>query len=297
MTEEPAVAFPSAQVGSSVTVPDDRIQVARNGGIITLTLNRPRVKNALDAAGWAALGDVLEAVASDPDARVLIITGAGEDFCSGTDLGGRKDEHPTTSLRRLNRAASALMELPIPVIARVEGVAVGAGWNIALCCDFVVASTTARFGQIFVHRGLSPDFGGTWLLPRLVGLQQAKRLTLLPELIGADEAGELGLATWVVPPEELDSRVDDIAQRLTAGPPVALAQTKALMNSGSASSFRLALESEGRAQIINFATADASAAREAFLAKTTPVFTGGWIPHSTAPLSGRLRDAQPNGHA
>ncbi|MCQ4129062.1 enoyl-CoA hydratase-related protein [Rhodococcus erythropolis] len=288
MTEQPAGPFAPAE--SSAAAHNDRIEVARRGGIITITLNRPRVKNALDAEGWAALGDALEAVASDPDARVLIITGAGGDFCSGTDLGGKKDEHPTTSLRRLNRAASALMELPIPVIARVEGVAVGAGWNIALCCDFVVASTTARFGQIFVHRGLSPDFGGTWLLPHLVGIQQAKRLAMLPELIGADEAVELGLVTWVVPPEKLDSHVDGIAHRLAAGPPVALAQTKALINSGSTGSFHSALAAEGRAQVVNFATADAPAARAAFLAKATPVFTGEWIPHSMAPFGGGLRN-------
>ncbi|NMD55933.1 MULTISPECIES: enoyl-CoA hydratase/isomerase family protein [Tsukamurella] len=293
MPEQPTATVPSTRTEPNVIGPRKQVEVAHNGEIVTITLDRPGKKNALDAAGWAALGDALDTVASDPDARVLIITGAGEDFCSGTDLAGNKDNHPTTSLRRLNRAATALMELPIPVIARVQGVAVGAGWNIALCCDFVVAATTARFSQIFVDRGLSPDFGGTWLLPRLVGLQRAKQLTMLPELIGADQAAQLGLVTWVVPPEELDRHINDIAHRLAAGPPVALSQTKALINSSSAGSLRCALEAEGRAQVVNFATTDAQAAREAFLTKTAPNFTGGWIPHSKAPLlSERLRDTQ-----
>jgi enoyl-CoA hydratase/carnithine racemase len=263
---------------SGATVFNDRIHLTRHDGVLTLTLNRPHVKNALDADGWTGLGDALETVSADPDARVLVITGAAGDFCSGTDLAGQKDEHPTVRLRRLNRAASALHELTIPVIARVDGVAVGAGWNIALCCDFVVASSTARFGQIFARRGLSLDFGGSWLLPRLVGLHTAKRLALLAEIIDAGEATRLGLVTWVKPPEELDEFITELAQRLCAGPPVALAQSKSLLNANSVGSFRSALEAEGRAQVINLATADATAAREAFLTRTEPVFTGRWIP-------------------
>lgn len=254
----------------------DRITLARRDHVRTLTIDRPQVKNALDPDGWDALGDALQRVAQDPEARVLVFTGAGGDFCSGTDLGGARDEHPTMRLRRLNRAAALLHDMPLPVIAQVEGVAVGAGWNMALLCDFVIASTTARFGALFTRRGLSPDFGGSWLLPRLVGLQQAKRLALLPELIGAQEAADLGLVSWVQEPEELAPFVASIADKLAAGPPVALAQTKRLLNSAADTAFRAALDAEASAQLVNFATVDAVTAREAFLAKEKPTFTGAW---------------------
>jgi 2-(1,2-epoxy-1,2-dihydrophenyl)acetyl-CoA isomerase len=179
-------------------------------------------------------------------------------------------------LRVLTDAALLLHELPVPTVAKVTGVAVGAGWNLALGCDLVVATPEARFSQIFARRGLSLDFGGSWLLPRLVGMQQAKRLALLAETIDAEEAHALGLVTWVVPAGEVDAFVADLTARLAAGPPVALAQTKALLHEGADRTLRDALANEARAQAVNFGTVDVSEAYAAFADRRTPVFTGGW---------------------
>jgi enoyl-CoA hydratase/carnithine racemase len=176
----------------------------------------------------------------------------------------------------LTDVALALHELPIPTVAKVAGVAVGAGWNLALGCDLVVATPESTFSQIFSKRGLSIDLGGSWLLPKLVGLQQAKRLALLAETIDAAEAHALNLVTWVVSAAEIDAFVTDLADRLAAGPPIALAQTKALLNEGADRTMRDALANEARAQAVNFATTDAAAAYAAFAERREPSFTGRW---------------------
>jgi 2-(1,2-epoxy-1,2-dihydrophenyl)acetyl-CoA isomerase len=244
-------------------------------GVRTLTLNRPDRKNAINAQLWTELADALRAAARD-DLRALVITGAGNAFCSGADISTQEDIHPKDKLRRLADVALALHELTVPTIAKVTGVAVGAGWNLALGCDFVVATPESRFCQIFSKRGLSVDLGGTWLLPKLVGLQQAKRLVLLAETIDAEEARSMGLVTWVKPADEIDAFVSDLAERLAAGPPVALAQSKALLNDGASATLREALANEARAQPGNFATADSTEAYAAFAEKREPVFTGRW---------------------
>lgn len=245
-------------------------------GVRTLTLNRPRRKNAINPELWVALREALVAVGHDRDVRVLVLTGAEGAFCSGADISGVEESHPMYRLRRLTDVAQLLHDLPIPTIAKVTGVAVGAGWNLALGCDLVVATPRARFSQIFARRGLSLDLGGSWLLPKLVGLQQAKRLALLAEEIDADEAHRMNLVTWVVEEAEVDSFVDELATRLVAGPPVALAQTKALLNEGSDRTLREALANEARAQATNLATADAGEAFAAFAEKRPPHFTGRW---------------------
>jgi 2-(1,2-epoxy-1,2-dihydrophenyl)acetyl-CoA isomerase len=158
----------------------------------------------------------------------------------------------------------------------VSGLAVGAGWNLALGCDLVAATPEARFSQIFARRGLSVDCGGSWLLPRLVGMQQAKRLALLAEMIDADEAYRLNLVTWVVAADRIDAFVAGLGARLAAGPPVALAQTKALLHEGADRTMRDALAGETRAQAVNFAGADVPEAYAAFAGKRTPLFTGRW---------------------
>ncbi|MFB4319256.1 enoyl-CoA hydratase/isomerase family protein [Actinomadura sp. 21ATH] len=254
----------------------------RDGGVLTLTLNRPHRRNAIDAALWAALGDALTAAGRDPEVRALVITGAGGAFCAGADLsGGVAAGHPLERMRGVNEVALLLHELPKPSIARVDGVAVGAGWNLALGCDLVVATPRSRFSQIFARRGLSVDFGGSWLLPRLVGLHQAKRLALLAEMIDAAEAHRLGLVSHLAEPDGIAAYTAELAARLAAGPPVALAQTKALLNEGADRTMREALSAEARAQTINFATADAPAAFAAFNEKREPTFTGEWAagPH------------------
>jgi 2-(1,2-epoxy-1,2-dihydrophenyl)acetyl-CoA isomerase len=245
-------------------------------GVRTLTLNRPERKNAINARLWEELADALRAAARDTELRGLIITGAGGAFCSGADISTPEDVHPRHKLRRLTDVALALHELSVPTIAKVTGVAVGAGWNLALGCDFVVATPESRFCQIFSKRGLSVDLGGSWLLPKLVGLQQAKRLVLLADTIDAEEARSLGLVTWVKDADEIDGFVTELAGRLAAGPPVALAQSKALLNDGADTTLRVALANEARAQPGNFATADSSEAYAAFAEKREAAFTGRW---------------------
>ena len=157
-------------------------------GVRTLTLNLPDRKNSINAQLWVALADGLRTAARDGDLRTLVITGAGGAFCSGADISTPEDIHPQHKLRSLTEVALALHELTVPTIAKVTGVAVGAGWNLALGCDVVVATPESKFCQIFSRRGLSVDLGGSWLLPKLVGLQQAKRLVLLADPIDAAEA-------------------------------------------------------------------------------------------------------------
>jgi len=255
--------------GSSLLV-DDR------GGVRTLTLNRPARKNAIDGGLWAALHDALEAAGNDPDVRVLVVTGAGGAFCSGADIANPGGGHPMRKMRVLTDVALLLHELPIPTIAKIDGVAYGAGWNLALGCDLVVATPGSTFSQVFARRGLSLDLGGSWLLPKLVGLQQAKRLALLAEVVDAERALALNLVTWIEPADTIDAFVDDLAGRLGAGAPVALAQTKALLNEGADRTLRDALANEARAQAVNFATVDAPEAFSAFVEKREAKFTGQW---------------------
>jgi 2-(1,2-epoxy-1,2-dihydrophenyl)acetyl-CoA isomerase len=252
------------------------VLVDRDGAVLTVTLNRPARKNAMDDNGWAMLRSALGLAASDDHVRALVITGADGNFCAGADLGADRSGHPLDRMRRIGDIALTLHELPKPVIAKVAGFAVGAGWNLALGCDLVVAATSARFSQIFTRRGLSLDFGGSWLLPRIVGLQQAKRLALLADTIDAEEALRLGLVTWVKRPDEIDEFVGRLARQLAAGPPIALAQSKALLNEGVGQTMRGSLENESRAQAVNFATEDAPAAFRAFIDKREPEFTGRW---------------------
>lgn len=255
---------------------DDPVLLETDGPVATITLNRPERKNAQNADGWSMLYDHVRTIATDDAIRAVVLTGAGGAFCAGADISGVPGGHPLTRVRNISRTAEALYHLAKPVIAKVEGAAVGAGWNMALCCDFVVASTDAKFAEIFTKRGLSIDFGGSWLLPRLAGLQQAKRLAYLADFVSPEEARELGLVTWVKEPAELHDFVADLAERLAAMPPVAVAQSKDLLQAGVLQGFREALDNEARAQAVNYATDDAPAAFAAFKDKTEPEFTGRW---------------------
>lgn len=254
----------------------DEILLDTVDGVATITLNRPERKNAMTTASWTRLGEVVRQVREDAAVRAIVLTGAGRDFCAGADLVGPPDpRHPLTRMGGFSDIAVALYEMPKPVVARVDGVAVGAGCNLALGCDVVVATPRSRFSEIFVRRGLSLDFGGAWLLPRIVGMQQAKRLALLGEIIDAAEAERIGMVTWLREEDEIDAFVADLAARLAAGPPTAMALNKLMLHEGSTQSLPEALDSEARSQLINFAT-DAPAAKQAFLDKTDPVFEGRW---------------------
>jgi 2-(1,2-epoxy-1,2-dihydrophenyl)acetyl-CoA isomerase len=177
-------------------------------------------------------------------------------------------------MRHVNDAALSLHRMPQPTIAKVRGVAVGAGCNMALGCDLVVASENARFSEIFAKRGLSLDFGGSWLLPRRIGLHRAKELALFGDIISAADAREMGLVNRVLPDSELDAFVDGWAQRLASGPPIALALTKRMLNNAMNVTMEEALDDEGAAQTVNFGTKDTLEAMEAFMQKREPKFKG-----------------------
>lgn len=246
-------------------------------GVVTMTLNRPEKKNAANGAMWDDLLATFRQLKHDSDVRVVVITGAGDGFCSGADLGAGDDgprRHQLAAMRHIHDIAIGLHELPMPTIAKVNGVAAGAGCNIALGCDLIIASDRARFSEIFVRRGLSVDFGGTWLLPRLIGVHKAKELAFFGDVIDAAAAERFGIVNHVIAHDDLDSFVSDWAQRLAAGPPIALAQTKAMLNKSINQSMDEALDTEGWAQTVNFTTADTKEAVAAFLEKREPTFKG-----------------------
>ncbi|MGW5382627.1 enoyl-CoA hydratase/isomerase family protein [Nocardia sp. NPDC003963] len=251
----------------------------QSGSVRTLTFNRPRRKNAITRAMWSALRDELRDIAYGGEVRAVVLTGAGGAFSSGADIadaaGMDEFPDPAAEMRAINEAVLQLHDLPVPTIAKVRGIAAGAGWNLALGCDFVVATPEARFCQIFTRRALSPDCGGSWLLPRLIGLQQAKRLAMFADTIDATEARSLGLVTWIRPEDTVDAFVDEAAARLAAGPPTALAHTKSLLNEGADRTMREALLNEGHAQRINLTCPDVLEAFAAFSEKRDPVYTRG----------------------
>ena len=254
------------------------IEVTRDGGVATVTINRPQRKNAVTGDMWAQLAETFRSLSADSEVRCVIITGAGGEFCSGADLSARtasgKPMHQLTAMRMVNDAALSLHRMPQPTIAKVRGVAVGAGCNLALGCDLVVAGETARFSEIFAKRGLSLDFGGSWLLPRRVGMHRAKELALFGDIISSAEAREMGLVNRVLPDGELDAFVEGWARRLAAGPPIALALTKRMLNNALNVTMEEALDDEGAAQTVNFGTKDTLEAMEAFVQKREPKFKG-----------------------
>ena len=252
----------------------ETLLVERDAGVVTVTLNRPAKKNAANAQMWDELGAVFVEVADTDADRVLVLTGAGDAFCSGADLSDptRTSRDGLTRMRHIGSVALALHRLAKPTIAKVNGVAVGAGANLALGCDLIVASSDARFSEIFARRGMSLDFGGSWLLPRLIGLHKAKELAFFADVIGAAEAERLGLVNRVVEPAALDAFVDDWAHRLAAAPAMALSMTKTMLNNALMVSMEQALEDEARSQTVNFGTRDFSEAIAAFQEKRDPQF-------------------------
>jgi 2-(1,2-epoxy-1,2-dihydrophenyl)acetyl-CoA isomerase len=255
----------------------ESLRVDRSGGVVTITLDRPAKKNAINAAMWDELASVVGEIARRSADRVVVFTGAGGDFCSGADLSERSEgegEHHLARLRRVGDLCLAIARLPQPTIAKVRGVAVGAGLNLALVCDLVVAADGSRFSEIFAKRGLSLDFGGSWILPRLIGMHRAKELALLAPIIGAAEAAEIGLVNRVVPDTELDAFVDGWVAELVAGPPIALAMTKRMLNNSFNVTLEEALDDEGVSQTVNLGTADNREAISAFLGKRAPRFEG-----------------------
>ncbi|MEM9131624.1 MAG: enoyl-CoA hydratase-related protein [Actinomycetota bacterium] len=252
------------------------VDVADNG-VVTMTMNRPEKKNAANGVMWNELRETWSAIALDPSVRCVVMTGAGDAFCSGADLGGGADgpeRHQMQAMNMIHMTVQALYQIMVPVVAKVNGVAAGAGLNMALACDLIVAGDQARFSEIFSRRGLSVDFGGTWILPRLIGLHKAKELAFFADVIDAAEAERFGIVNRVVPQAELDAFVDDWTDKLASGPPLALSMTKRLLTLNASADFATALEAEGMAQTVNFGTKDTVEAVSAFIDKRTPTFKG-----------------------
>jgi 2-(1,2-epoxy-1,2-dihydrophenyl)acetyl-CoA isomerase len=248
-------------------------------GIRWLTLDRPERKNAVPIDGWPDLtGAFRDFEASS--SRILVVTGSGSDFCAGADLDpSRIDTIQTVTDRHrrmkiVGEAAMTLHRLSKPTIAAVDGVAVGAGMNLALGCDVVVATSRARFSEIFVRRGLTVDFGGSWLLPRIVGMQRAKELALSGRIVDAEEALRMGLVTVVVEPDQLRSAATEMAESFLAGAPKAQMFAKQALNASFEMSLADALSWEGQSQSILLGTEDAAEGILSFIEKRDPDWKG-----------------------
>jgi 2-(1,2-epoxy-1,2-dihydrophenyl)acetyl-CoA isomerase len=246
-----------------VTAGSDCVRLDRVEGIATITIDRPEKKNAITNPMFSRLRELFEEVAHNPEDRVLVITGVGDAFSAGGSMDRRaaagrppRQAPPTPrgpfateqEMADINAAAIVLHHLRQPTIAAVNGVACGAGWSLALGCDVVLAAESARFSAKFIDVGLSTDFGGTWLLPRAVGLQRAKHLAFTAEFISAAEAKELGAVLEVYPDAELMDAVMAYAKDLASRPAVPLACIKAGMNQALGWTFEEASAYEGHAQ-------------------------------------------------
>nr|WP_271213672.1 enoyl-CoA hydratase-related protein [Rhodococcus wratislaviensis]GLK40881.1 enoyl-CoA hydratase [Rhodococcus wratislaviensis] len=241
-------------------------------GVATLTLNRPDRKNGLNKQMVDETIVALESVWADDRCRVLVMTGAGTSFCSGMDLSEKILPDEMTFMRRVGHLCSLIHDLPLPVIAKVRGGAVGYGANLALCADLVAAADDAVFGEIFAERGLSIDGGGSWLVPRLVGLGRAKEIMFLAARVSGAEAGEMGLVNRAVPAAELDALVDKWADRLADGPRRALSVIKQQLNASFERSFADAIEAEAVGQALSFRSKESREGARAFFEKRSPDF-------------------------
>ena len=260
----------------------ETIQFEMHGPICVLTLNRPERLNALTtevAKDFQAA--VREAV--EHGARVIVLTGSGRAFCAGGDLRemqeiagkeGRVEAFFDEPLRLLNESILLIRKTPVPFIAAVNGVASGGGCNLALACDLVIAAESAKFNQAFIKIGLSPDCGGTFMLPRLVGLKRATELMFTGDMITAQRAAEMGMINSVAADEELMSQVMAMANRLANAPTAAIGQIKRMLDASATNDFGSQLDLERETQIESGKTNDFIEGVKAFLEKRPPRFVG-----------------------
>ncbi|MFD8004330.1 enoyl-CoA hydratase/isomerase family protein [Streptomyces mirabilis] len=275
---------------------DSLVLHATDNHVSWITLNRPEALNAITPDQRERLIQHLSHASSDPDVRAVVITATGRGFCAGADLrGGPSTEGPPAGERvagervagervagdvarmiRLGaqRLIGAVLDCEKPVIAAVNGTAAGLGAHLALACDLVLAADSAKFIEVFVRRGLVPDGGGAYLLPRLIGPQRAKELMFFGDALTAADAARLGLVNRVVPPDDLEKTARDWAERLATGPTRALALTKQLVNASLDTDRTTAFAAEAAAQEINMTTTDANEGMAAFTERRTPHYRG-----------------------
>lgn len=253
---------------------------SKEEGIGTITLNRPEAMNALGGPMRQEILSALEVAVADPEVRVIVITGAGKAFCAGGDVnefvsGVRPeadlpfDQRPTR-----DRIVLLIQSTGKPVIASVNGVAAGGGCNLALACDMRIASDRARFGEVFVRRGLHPDWGGTWFLPRLVGYAKAAELIFSGEVIDAQEALRIGLVNKVVPHEELPKATKEFSLKFLKNAPIPISLAKRALQNYSRIDLGQALDYERLAQTVCWSTEDRAEGMQSFLEKREPIFKG-----------------------
>lgn len=259
--------------------PHPNIRVAVDGDVGTITIDRPQRMNACTAAMFDALHRAAIAM-RDARPRVVVFRGGGDHFCSGADVSGEDADriegadHGLHNMRRIGDAVIALHELPMPTVAAVDGVCVGAGFGFALAADLLVCTDRARFSLIFARRGLSLDFGTSYLLPQRIGLHRAKEMALTAGEFDAAAAAEIGFVNRVVGADELDAAVADLCGRIVSGPPLALSMSKRLLDNAAHSTLAQSVEAETLAQNVNFTTGDVAEAGLAFLEKRDAAFRG-----------------------
>ncbi len=256
------------------------VSFSKEEGVGTILLNRPDAMNALGGGMRQEILTALETAAADEEVRVIVITGAGKAFCAGGDVkefvSGKRAEAnlPVDQRPARDKIVLLLQQTGKPTIASVNGVAAGGGCNLALACDMRIASDRARFGEVFVRRGLVPDWGGMWLLPRLVGYARAAEMIFSGEVIDAQEALRIGLVNKVVPHDELASATKEFARKLLKSAPVAVALAKKGLQTFSRIELAQSLENERLAQAVCWNTEDREEGMKSFLEKREPVFKG-----------------------
>ena len=259
------------------TTPPPPVLLERQGTIATLRFNRPEALNAIDVSMAEAFLAAVQAIAADPGVRAVVLRGNGKGFMAGGDLATLRAnpvQGAADLLAPLNAAVALLGQINAPVIAQVHGVAAGAGLSLMLQADFVLAAEGARLNLAYINLGTSCDVGASWALPRLVGLRRALEIALLGEALSASEAERLGLINRVLPAADLDAAVQQLAQRLAAGPTVAYGHMRRLMRASFDHDLPTQLQAEAAAFAQCGHTADLPEGIEAFFAKRAPAFQG-----------------------
>ncbi|MFJ1974411.1 enoyl-CoA hydratase/isomerase family protein [Streptomyces sp. NPDC087903] len=271
---------PEKSVATEESV-DSLVQQATDNHVSRITLNRPEALNALTPDLRERLVLLLSQASADPDVRAVVLTGSGRGFCAGADLRGASgvgEGAPGDVARTIRlgaqRLIAAVLDCEKPVVAAVNGTAAGLGAHLAFACDLVLAAESARFIEVFVRRGLVPDGGGAYLLPRLIGPQRAKELMFFGDALTASDAERLGLVNRVLADGELDKTARAWAERLAAGPTRALALTKQLVNASLDTDRTAAFAAEAAAQEINMTTADAREGVASFVERRSPEYRG-----------------------